>query len=76
MLVVDDHGPSGEPIVDMRRAQVELDAARERYFELFDLAPVGYCIVGEQGLILEANLTAAGLLGIGSTVLSFPTIAV
>ncbi len=49
---------------ELRRAQVELDAARARYFDLYDLAPVGYCTVSEQGLILEANLTAAGLLGV------------
>jgi PAS domain S-box-containing protein len=48
---------------ELRRAQVELDAARARYFDLYDLAPVGYCTVSEQGLILEANLTAASLLG-------------
>ncbi len=49
---------------ELRRAQLELDAARERYFDLYDLAPVGYCTVSEQGLILEANLTAATLLGV------------
>ena len=49
---------------ELRRAQVELDAARARYFDLYDLAPVGYCTVSEQGLILEANLTAASLLGV------------
>ena len=49
---------------ELRRAQAELDAARARYFDLYDLAPVGYCTVSEQGLILEANLTAAGLLGV------------
>ncbi len=49
---------------EIRRAQVELDAARERYFELFDLAPVGYFTLNEKGLILEANLTGAGLLGV------------
>ena len=48
---------------DMRRAQADLDASRERYFDLYDLAPVGYCTVGEKGVILEANLTAATLLG-------------
>ena len=48
---------------ELRRAQVDLDAARERYFDLYDLAPAGYCTVSEHGLILEANLTAAGLLG-------------
>jgi PAS domain S-box-containing protein len=49
---------------ELRRAQVELDAARTRYFDLYDLAPVGYVTVSEKGLILEANLTAARLLGV------------
>ncbi len=47
---------------DLRRAQADLDASRARYFDLYDLAPVGYCTVSEKGLILEANLTAATLL--------------
>ena len=49
---------------ELRRAQGELEAARARYFDLFDLAPVGYFTISEQGLILEANLTGAGLLGV------------
>ena len=49
---------------ELRRTQVELETARSRYFELYDLAPVGYCTLSEKGLILENNLTAAGLLGI------------
>ena len=48
---------------ELRRTQVELEAARARYFDLYDLAPVGYCSVSEQGLILQANLAAATLLG-------------
>ena len=48
---------------ELRRAQVELDTARARYFDLYDLAPVGYVTLSEQGAILEANLTAATLLG-------------
>ena len=48
---------------ELRRAQVELAASRARYFDLYDLAPVGYVTVSEKGLILEANLTAASLLG-------------
>jgi PAS domain S-box-containing protein len=54
---------------ELRRAQVELDVARARYFDLFDLAPVGYCTVSEKGLILEANLTAASLLGVSRSAL-------
>ncbi|TSA45490.1 MAG: response regulator, partial [Deltaproteobacteria bacterium] len=48
---------------ELRRAQAELDAAQARYFDLYDLAPVGYCTLSEPGLILEANLTAVNLLG-------------
>jgi len=49
---------------ELRRTQVELEAARMRYFDLYDLAPVGYCSVNAQGLILQANLAAASLLGL------------
>ncbi len=48
----------------LRQSHHALDAARTRYFDLYDLAPVGYCSVSESGLIIEANLTAATLLGL------------
>jgi PAS domain S-box-containing protein len=48
---------------ELQRTQIDLDAARARYFDLYDLAPVGYCIISLEGLILEANLTAVNLLG-------------
>jgi len=49
---------------ELSRVQGELDLARARYFDLYDLAPVGYCIVSNDGQILEANLTAVNLLGV------------
>jgi len=55
--------------VELRVAHVHLDAARARYFDLYDLAPVGYCTLSEKGLILEANLTSANLLGVSRGVL-------
>ena len=49
---------------ELRRAQAELDVARLRYFDLYDMAPVGYCTLNENGKIIEANFTAASLLGL------------
>lgn len=49
---------------ELRRTQEELETSRARYFDLYDLAPVGYCTLSEQGLILESNLKVATLLGV------------
>ena len=46
------------------RAQAELDAANARYFDFYDLAPVGYFTLSEKRLIMEANLTATALLDV------------
>ncbi|MFH0996302.1 MAG: PAS domain S-box protein [Pseudomonadota bacterium] len=48
---------------ELKRSQWELEASRDRYFNFYDLSPVGYFTLSEQGLILEVNLTAANLLG-------------
>ena len=48
---------------ELRRAQEELETARARYFDLYDLAPVGYFVLSEKGLIQEANLRAATMFG-------------
>jgi two-component system cell cycle sensor histidine kinase/response regulator CckA len=49
---------------ELRRAQEELETSRARYFDLYDLAPVGYFSISDRGLILEANFTAATLFGV------------
>ena len=48
----------------LRQSLEELDAARTRYFNFYDLAPVGYVSVDQRGLIIEANLTTANLLDV------------
>ncbi len=54
---------------ELRRRQLELDTARARYFDIYDLAPVAYCTLSEAGLIIEANLAAASLLGVSRSAL-------
>ena len=54
---------------ELRRSRSEINAARARYFDLYNLAPVGYFTISEKGLILEANMTAATLLGVARAAL-------
>jgi PAS domain S-box-containing protein len=54
---------------ELRRAQLSLDAQREKYFYLFDLAPVGYLTLDNDGRVTDANLTAVGLLRVERQVL-------
>ncbi len=48
---------------ELRRTRRALDIERERYFDLYELAPVSYFSVGKNGSILQANLTACTLFG-------------
>jgi diguanylate cyclase (GGDEF)-like protein/PAS domain S-box-containing protein len=58
---------------DLRETQITLDETRERYFDLYNMSPVGYCTLNEAGIILEANLTLSTLLDIHrSTLLKQP----
>ena len=49
---------------ELRRAQHELEISHARYFDLYDMAPVGYFTIDEAGLIVEANLTGAEMVGV------------
>jgi PAS domain S-box-containing protein len=52
---------------ELRRIQIELEESRAKYFELYDLAPVGYITVTKNLIIKESNLAASTLLGMERT---------
>ncbi|MBA4369039.1 MAG: hypothetical protein C0403_15525 [Desulfobacterium sp.] len=54
---------------ELCKTQLELEASRDRYINLFDFLPVGYCTLNEKGMIVEVNLTAAKMLGIARSAL-------
>jgi PAS domain S-box-containing protein len=47
----------------LQQTQEQLDAQAIRYHELFDLAPDGYLVTDSNGVIVESNRAASGLLG-------------
>jgi len=49
---------------ELKQARVAVEAALERYTDLYDFAPVGYFTLGRDGAIRQANLTGASLLGV------------
>jgi PAS domain S-box-containing protein len=51
---------------ELRQLHEELDAARARYFDLYDRAPVAYCTISKKGLIQEANVKLAEMLGVAA----------
>ena len=48
---------------ELRAAQSKIEKSRAKYAELYDTVPVGYFSLSKRGIILEANLTAARMLG-------------
>ncbi|MBD2740083.1 ATP-binding protein [Coleofasciculus sp. FACHB-1120] len=50
-------------------ARSALESERQRYQDLFDLAPDGYLVTDGAGMIREANQAAAQLLGVAHTYL-------
>ena len=54
---------------ELRSAQQQLDVSQARYFDLYDLAPIGYLTIDSRRLIKESNLFAARMFGISQNIL-------
>ena len=52
---------------ELRRANIEMEEARDHYRDLYELAPIGYITINEKGVINAINLTGAALLGMDRT---------
>lgn len=48
---------------ELLQTQLELESMKNRYLDLYEMAPVGYLTLDEEGLILEANHTVSNLFG-------------
>jgi len=47
---------------ELRHTHYELEMVHARYFDLYDMAPVGYITLNPDGVIQEVNLTATAIL--------------
>ncbi len=48
---------------ELRRVQLELQESRDKYQELYESTPTGYCILDQSSLIVNANPSIGELLG-------------
>ena len=48
---------------ELKKVQLALEASRDEFQDLYDFSPVGYFTLTNKGLIIQANLTGASLLG-------------
>jgi len=60
---------------ELRRVQLDLENARDRFSDLYNSAPVGFCTLDRKGRILEANQTLAVLLGVEHRALTQTTLS-
>ncbi|MFA6192403.1 MAG: ATP-binding protein [Sulfurimonas sp.] len=49
---------------ELHKAQEEAEEAKERYFELYNDAPVCYCTLNEEGFIIEVNERTIKTMGL------------
>lgn len=55
---------------ELKRANIEMEEARDRYLSFYEFSSVGFLTVTRTGLVSQLNLTAAGLFGVDRLQLS------
>jgi len=48
----------------LRQSELEISEAHDRYVDLYDFAPIGYITINDAGMITQANLRMARMLGV------------
>ena len=54
---------------ELQRTQDELEASLARYFDLYEMGPIGYLTISEHGIVVKANPAAATMLGVARNAL-------
>ena len=54
---------------ELMKSKIALEESRDNYFDLYEFAPVGYLTLTDKGIITNANLTGAMLLGVDRSTL-------
>ena len=49
---------------ELRKSQALMEKMRDRFVDLYEFAPISYLTLNRTGMIAEANLTGAALLGV------------
>jgi PAS domain-containing protein len=52
---------------ELRLTYMSMQEMRDRYFDLYEFAPVGYITLNQQGLISEINLTGSAFFNLDRT---------
>ncbi|MCE5214611.1 MAG: PAS domain S-box protein, partial [Methanobacterium sp.] len=50
---------------ELKRYQSQLQTSKNRYFEMYNFAPIGYFTLDQKELIKDVNIAGANLLGLG-----------
>ena len=54
---------------ELKDAKITIEESLDRYSDLYDYSPIAYVTLDEKGVVMEANLTAAGWTGVERSLL-------